>query len=229
MRRLRPAGAARPAGATRGPSRVDMRPSAAMTLWLLGVWLLLLRDVSPLGVVGGLLIALAVHLLLPMPRTGTRWRIRPGALAWLLIRFLVDLVHSGLEVSWIILSGRRVRTGIVRVDLHSNDPVHLTIMSAMTSLVPGSIVVAIMRDQARMYLHVLDLDGHGGRAGIRRSALRQEERILRAIAPADVLADLGIPTRDHPIRWVRRRLPTSRPLPGDPGHDLSPSAPREGG
>lgn len=175
------------------PTRTTRRPgriSASLTLWLVVVWLMLFRELTPLTIVSGILAAVGIQLLLPMERVGTRWRARPIALLRLLTRFLVDLVKSGLQVSWIVLSGARVVRGIVRVDLRSDDPVHLTILSAMTSLIPGSIVVRVDQACARIYLHILDLDAQGGPEGVRRATREQEARILRAIAPSDVIARL---------------------------------------
>ncbi|WP_083663308.1 Na+/H+ antiporter subunit E [Actinomyces mediterranea] len=171
-------------------TRRQGRISASLTLWLVVVWLMLFHELTPLTVVSGILTAVGIQLLLPMERVGTRWRARPIALLRLLSRFLVDLVKSGLQVSWIVLSGACVARGIVRVDLRSDDPVHLTILSAMTSLIPGSIVVRVDQACARIYLHILDLDAQGGPEGVRRAIREQEARILRAIAPSDVVSRL---------------------------------------
>ncbi|QPK81177.1 Na+/H+ antiporter subunit E [Schaalia sp. ZJ405] len=162
------------------------RISPALSVWLLIVWLLVFNSVSPLTIVSGILVSLGVQILFPMPRVGTRWPVRVISVMILLARFLWDALMSGLHVAWIVLAGKEPTTGIVRVDLHSNDPVHVTILSAMTSLIPGTIVVHIDRTSGRMYLHVLDLDGAGGPEGVRDQTERQEARILRALAPRTV-------------------------------------------
>ncbi|WP_022867331.1 Na+/H+ antiporter subunit E [Schaalia vaccimaxillae] len=160
--------------------------SPMMTLWLTLVWLALFSSVEPLIVIAGVLVAIAIQWFLPMPRTATRWRPRPLALIRLMVVFVRDVIVSGLQVTWIILSGRKVDNGIVRVDLRSSDPVHLTILSAMTSLVPGSIVIRIESEAPRLYLHILDMERQGGADNVRRRTLAQEERILRAIAPPEL-------------------------------------------
>lgn len=167
-----------------------------LTLWLLVVWVMVFGALDPLTILGGVLVAVGVQWAFPLPRVLGRWQIHPGALVVMILRFVFDLVRAGLEVSWVVVSGRRVDNAILRVDLRSADPVHLTVVSAMTSLVPGSIVVRVDRLVGRIYVHVLDVEGQGGIEAARRTVLDQEERILRALAGRGELEALGL--RSHP-------------------------------
>lgn len=144
-------------------------------------------SVDPLTLLGGVVVAVAVQWAFPLPRVQGRWTLRPRETLVLLSRFVADLVRAGVQVSWIVVSNRKVDNAILRVDLRSADPVHLTVVSAMTSLVPGSFVVRVDRLVGRIYIHVLDVEGQGGIEAVRRSVLDQEERILRAfLRPADL-------------------------------------------
>lgn len=166
--------------------------SAAMTLWLMFIWLLVMGSADWLTLLGGLVVVVLVQVLFPLPRAMRLWRIRPRYLAVLGARFVYDLVKAGMQVSWIVLSGRKVDNAIVRVQMRSADPVHMTINSAMNSLVPGSIVIGVDSMHAVMRLHVLDIDGHGGPDGVRASVLDQEKRLLMSIARNRELRALGI-------------------------------------
>lgn len=156
------------------------RVSWWMTAWLVVIWMLVNHTWSLLHVTGGLALAVAVQFLFPLPRTGTRWRPRGGAIVALIWHFLTDLVRAGLQVTWIVLRGRRVTNAVISVDLYSNDPVHLTLVSAMTSLVPGSIVVRIDRGVGVLDLHILDIDGQGGPEEVRANVLALERRVFAA-------------------------------------------------
>lgn len=167
----------------RGTGAVSWR----LTVWLLLVWVMVFGSIDPLTLLGGVLVAVAVQWAFPLPRIPGRWTLHPWSALVLLGRFAADLVRAGLQVSWVVVSGRKVDNAILRVDLRSSDPVHMTIVSGMTSLVPGSIVVRVDRLVGRIYIHVLDVEGRGGIEAVRRSVLDQEDRILRAfLRPADL-------------------------------------------
>ncbi|PID97750.1 MAG: hypothetical protein CSA82_02695 [Actinobacteria bacterium] len=165
--------------------------SPILTVWLTLVWVLLFSQVSGVIILSGFLVAVAVQLVFPLPRLLRTWRMRPLPLMALLTHFVWDLLVAGLHVSWAILSGKKVRNGIVRVDITSTDAVHVTILSAMTSLVPGSVVVEVDRQGKCMYLHCFDLDALGGVDAIRRKSAEEEARLLRAFAPAEDTSQEG--------------------------------------
>lgn len=174
------------------------RVSVPMTVWLVVVWLLVFTSIEPLIVVSGILVAIAVQVLLPLPHTGIRWTLRPKALIRLIYRFLTDLIVASWQVTLIVVTGRKVTNGVVHVRMTSPDPVHLTIMSALTSLVPGSLVVKVDRQEGALDLHVLDLPGQGGPRAVRGKVLSLEHRLLAAVA--------GTPIRPEPNpRLVSRK------------------------
>lgn len=181
--------------------------SVPMTLWLLLLWLAVFRSITPMHVAGGLLVAFAVQLLFPLPTSTHLWRWRFFPVLYLAVRFGWDLIVAGLQVAWVVVSGKTHDDGIVRCDLRSNDPVYMTIVAAMTSMVPGTIVVEASRERRALYLHVLDLRTHGGIAGVRRAVRAQEARVLLAFAPALVLRECEL----VPPRLRRARGEASPP------------------
>lgn len=175
--------------------------SIPMTLWLLVLWLAVFGSVNILNVVGGVLVALAVQLLFPLPTSTHLWHWRVFPLLYLIVRFAWDLIVAGFQVAWIVVSGKTHDDGIVRCDLRSDDPVYMTIVAAMTSMVPGTIVVEASRESHALYLHVLDLKAHGGVEGVRRAVRAQEARVLVAFAPGAVLYDCGmLPPEPRQVR-----------------------------
>lgn len=173
-------------------SRVKRHVSISMSAWLLLVWVAVFGSLDPLVVVGGLVIAVAVQLLFPLPTTPHLWHLRILPFLWLLIRFNWDLVTAGIHVAWLVVSGKDHRDGIVRCDLRTDNPVYMTIVAAMTSMVPGTIVVEASKSEKALFLHVLDLDAQGGVEGVRKSVAQQEDRVLWAVAPSDVLVESGL-------------------------------------
>lgn len=180
--------------------------SFPMTAWLLVLWLAVFGSVTPLNIVGGLIVSLAVQLLFPLPTSSHLWHWRIFPLLYLAARFVWDLIVAGAQVAWIVVSGKDHDDGIIRCDMRSDDPVYITIVAAMTSMVPGTIVVEASRETRSLYLHVLDLEAHGGVEGVRRAVRAQEARVLVAFAPRAVLYDCGL-LPPAPRKILGRSLP----------------------
>ena len=169
-----------------------LRASWAMLLWLTAVWVLLWGDISLANVVNGVIVAVAVTTLLPLPATPFNGRFRPLGLLWLVVRFLGDVVVASVEVAWLALRGRKPDGAVIRVQLRSHSDIYLTMTAGMTSLIPGSIVIEAHRLTGTLYIHNLDVSLHGGIEEAHRAVLSQEERILRAFASDAELADAGL-------------------------------------
>ena len=168
------------------------RISGFVTIWLLAVWLLLFGQITPLIVVGGLIVVLGVQALFPMPHTDFFRHVRPWPTIILAAHFLRDMVAAALHVSKIVLSGRPYECAVVGVDLRSDSEIILAITATMTNLIPGTIVVEILRDETVLYLHVLDVEGQRGAQAVRQSVLAQEVRALRAFCTREELDNLEV-------------------------------------
>lgn len=161
----------------------EPRFSVLITAWLTGFWMLLFAQMNFLTVTSGLIVALVVQLLFPLPHSGAIRRLHPGAFAELCVRFGWDMVRAAIHVATVVITGRNYRCAIVRVPLREADEYTIAIVAAMTNLVPGTIVTHIDRSHAYLYLHVFDIAWQGGAQGVIHSTLAQEERVLRALAP----------------------------------------------
>lgn len=167
-----------------------------MTVWLVLVWVAAIGSVTPLSLVGALLLSVLIQVAFPLPHRSGHFRFHPLSLAWLMIRYVWDVARAGVHVAWLILSprsqSRSRQDSILRCPVRTDNPEYLTILSAMTSLIPGTIVIRVDRPRRLVYLHCLDVEGQGGADAIRRATRDQEERILRAVAPRPVQRSLGI-------------------------------------
>lgn len=168
-------------GSTRPARYRAVQPLAV--LWLTLVWLAMWGEVSPLLVVGGVLVAVVVCVAFPLPPIDIASGLRPVALARLVARFLVDVVRASIQVSGVVLRRRPVRNAVVAVDLESSSDFVMTLVAAMLSLIPGSVVVEARRSTHTLYLHVLDVPDEESAEEFRRDALQLEQRVLRALPP----------------------------------------------
>lgn len=155
-------------------------PHPFLSVALVITWLLLNEPPTP----GSLLLALAVGILVPFVMRAIEARpvrVRaPGVAVKLLVVFLIDMVHSNIDVARIILGLRRGerRTGFVAIPLDLRDPFALAILSIILTATPGTLWVQYDSDTRRLLLHVLDFTD--GEEWIRRVKDRYE-RPLREI------------------------------------------------
>ena len=176
------------------PAATRLRHQVPLMVWLVVVWMLLWGTLSWANLLSGLLVALTVLTLLPLPHVVGGARVRPVPLLAFLGHFVADLFSSGAEVAWQTLRPGGVRsTAIVQVQLRADSDLLLTMVAEATSLVPGSLVLDLDREQRVMTCHLLparDLeDVERKKAGV----LVVEERLVRAFGSPDDVAALDGP------------------------------------
>lgn len=175
---------------TRRPG--SQRVGLLMTLWLSFVWFAVFESYSWLNLVVAVLVAIVVQLVFPLPHRSGIWHVRLGPMFHLVFRFMWDLVRAGFHVTVLVLKGGPREDAIIRCPIRSCTPEYVTILVAMTSLIPGTIVLQTDRNREVMYLHCLDINGQGGIEGVRAATSAQEARILRAVAPNQILEEAGL-------------------------------------
>jgi multicomponent Na+:H+ antiporter subunit E len=149
--------------------------------WLAVVWVALWGDLSALNVVSGLLVAMAVCLVFPLPRLQLHLHVRPLPLGRLILHFLVDVVIASAQVTWTTLQfHRQPRNAVIEVQLRTPSDFVMTVVAEMTSLVPGSLVVEARRSTHTLFLHVLDARNEAGVSKMRREVFALERRIVLA-------------------------------------------------
>jgi multicomponent Na+:H+ antiporter subunit E len=159
--------------------------------WLVLVWNLLWGTWSWANLLSGIVVALVVTTLLPLPPVVGGMRIHPLRLLYFLGYFLVDLVRSAAQVAWLTLRpGGISRSAIIRVQLRTDSDLLLTIIAESVTLVPGSIVIDLDREERVLVLHVLHVDDMAGVERRRASVLAEERRVVRAFGSDRDLAAL---------------------------------------
>lgn len=106
-------------------------------------------------------------------------------LAWFLRQFVV----TSLQVSAMILTpGRQPQPGIVRVGLDYLSDTELTLLIALITITPDTLVIAVDREERSMFVHGMFVAGDG--ESFRASVLDTERRLLRGIrlSPSTLLS-----------------------------------------
>lgn len=185
----------------------QLRHQLPLLVWLVVVWNLLWGTWSWANLLGGVVVALAVTWVLPLPPVVGGTRVRPLGLLVFLGSFLVDLVSSGAQVAWQTVRPSGIdRSAIIRVQLRTDSDLLLTILAESLTLVPGSMVLDLDRDRGILILHVLHVRDEEDVERQRASVLTQEERVVRAFGTAGEIAALS---RDpgEPFPAAERRTP----------------------
>jgi multicomponent Na+:H+ antiporter subunit E len=173
------------------PAGPSLRHQLPLLVWLVLVWILLWGTWSWANLLSGLAVALVVMLLLPLPPVVGGIHVRPLPLVRFVGHFLVDLVVSGAQVAWRALGPDGVRQGaIVRVQLRADSDLLLTVVAETISLVPGSLVLDLDREERVIAIHLLHADDLEDVQRQKLGVLATEERIVRAFGTAADIAAL---------------------------------------
>lgn len=158
----------------------DVRGALPRLVWLWLLWLVLWGSVSPVVLVGGLLVSAAVTFAFPLPALSSHVTVRPVALLWLVGHLLVDLVTSAGTVARAAVRRNRPTRAVVEVPLLTDNDVLITVVAQVTTMMPGTLVLEIDRRRRRLYVHALPA---GDEVEYRRQEVRDVEgRVLRTFA-----------------------------------------------
>ena len=170
-----------------------LRHQLPLLLWLVLVWNLLWGTWSWANLISGVLVALGVTLLLPLPPVVGGARVRPVPLLRFVVHFVVDLVSSGALVAWQTVRPTGIdRSAIITVQLRTDSDLLLTILSESLTLVPGSMVIDLDREQRTIALHILHVRDEADVERQRDAVLAEEERVVRAFGSPDEIAALDL-------------------------------------
>jgi multicomponent Na+:H+ antiporter subunit E len=170
-------------------SAVALRARLPQLVWLTVVWVLLWGTTSAQTLLGGMLVAALVTVAFPLPLVSERLPLRPLGLLRLAGFLAVDLVVSGVNISWETLRhGPRATAGIVAVPLLTgSDRVSAAVANA-TSLAPGTFVLQIDRRGGVCYVYALGVRGTADAQRVRRQVLALQRRVIAALGTAAELA-----------------------------------------
>jgi multicomponent Na+:H+ antiporter subunit E len=158
-------------------------------VWLALVWVLLWGTFTPLSLVGGVLVALAVLLAFPMRSAARHLPLRPVRLLGLAGYLVYDMVASGIEVSWQTLRyGPAARGAVLEVPLLSRSDRVVTVVANALSLSPGAMALQIDHEHGLWFVYALGPRDRAGVERARRRAMDMQVRVLAALGTPEELA-----------------------------------------
>lgn len=152
-------------------------------VFIVAIWNLLWGNFSIANVLSGLLIAVLVLAVFPLPPVHFTGRPRPLGILTTAARFVSDLVAASVQVAWLaVRPGPPPRSAVIKVDLYSDSDLYLTLTAEFVSLVPGSVVIEVRRATSTLFVHIIDVDDMDDIAAARRRVLEEERRVMYALA-----------------------------------------------
>lgn len=163
-----------------------------LLLWLIALWMLLWGQFTWLSFVSGTIVAIFVSTVMRLPAVELSGRINFFWGAWFLVRFLAAVVAGSVQTAIQVLNPRNDDPGaaVVAVHLDSDDDLIMTHVAVTSSLIPGSLILEADRDTRTLYLHVIGVRNEADVERQRRSVMRWEDRIIRAVGSRKEFAEL---------------------------------------
>ncbi|WP_428965242.1 Na+/H+ antiporter subunit E [Micromonospora fluostatini] len=175
------------------------RNKVTAVIGLIVVWVLLWGTLSWANILSGLVVALIVLAVFPLPPVKFSGRVRLLPSLRFVLRFFYDLVVASAEIAWLALRfGHTPRSAIIAVPLRVTSDLNLTLTAEALSLVPGSLILEVDRSTGTLYVHVINVRSREEVERFRRSVLELEARIVNAIGSPEERRRLAEPAPHTP-------------------------------
>jgi multicomponent K+:H+ antiporter subunit E len=131
-----------------------------MSAALVALWLVLARSASPGHILLGLGLGVAVPLLTSNLRPSTVHVRRPWVIVKFILRVGYDVLHGNVLIVRDLLAWRwrQPRSAFVVIPLDLRDPLGMTALAMVTTVVPGTVWSELALDRSRLMLHVWNVD-----------------------------------------------------------------------
>lgn len=156
---------------------------SGLLVWLVVVWILLWGEFSAANLVSGVVVAWLIVLGSGIGYSSStarhdRARISPVNLIRFIFYVLFQLIRSNLVLAREILTpGSRIRSGIVSIQLRTDQPAVMVVVANVITLTPGTMTLEASGSPARLYVNVLQLHDP---ERVRRDVRDIEERAVKA-------------------------------------------------
>lgn len=171
--------------------RRQARLRLPLLVWLVLIWNLLWGTWSWANLITGVLVALTVTVVLPLPVVASGAQLHPVAVLYFVGHFLMNLIVSSAQVAWQTLRPSGIRqSAVLLVQLRTDSDLLLSVIAQTLTLVPGSMVLDLDRRRMTLGVHVLDVGNEADVERQRADVLATERRVVRAFGSAEDIARL---------------------------------------
>jgi multicomponent Na+:H+ antiporter subunit E len=156
------------------------------------LWMLVWGQFTLLAFLTGAALAAVVSLVFYLPAVRLSGRISPLRAAWFVVRLLVDIVIASFSLAAVAFGPKRMQTSaVIRVPLRTRSDIVMVATAEALSLVPGSILLDVDREEGTLTLHILNVADEPAVDDVRRKVLQTERRIILAFGSREDRARLA--------------------------------------
>ena len=148
---------------------------------LVALWMLLWGELSWGSLVIGIVVAISVTTIFYLPPVELSGRFNVFWLVVFLLIFAGQVAAGSIVVAARAFGPRIRRNAIIAVPLRTSSDVIMTMTATVVTLIPGSVVIDIDRNNAVLYVHVFAPKDLPAVERFRAGVYVTERRIVRAI------------------------------------------------
>lgn len=158
------------------------RNELPLLIGLVITWMALWREVSPMSLISGIIIAIILARVFYLPPVELAASFNIFFVITFLGYFLLQVAISSVQVAWLAIRPKKVPDcSIIEVKLKSRSDFILTATGLTITLIPGSFIVDADRESPTLYLHVLDTSTQEDIDKMRKEVLRIEGLLVRSV------------------------------------------------
>ncbi|MDA3148077.1 Na+/H+ antiporter subunit E [Leucobacter sp. UCMA 4100] len=163
-----------------------------LLLGLVITWMALWREFSLFTFIGGVVVAFVVMRVFYLPPVELAGRFN----LWWCLRyvgyFFSQVAIASLEVAWIAVRPKPVPLrSIIAVRLRTNSDFIVTLVGLTISLIPGSFIVDVDRENQVLFLHVLNTPDQEAVEKMRREVAHIERLLIRTLGSREEVKLVG--------------------------------------
>ncbi|HSI65937.1 MAG TPA: Na+/H+ antiporter subunit E [Planococcus sp. (in: firmicutes)] len=128
-----------------------------LNFFLALIWMFMTVSFTPAGFAIGFLVGLGILLIMRRFFNHRFYGFRIYAVIKLIFLFLKELTMSSIQVFLIVVRPKlNLQPAIFELETELEHDWEVTLLAALITLTPGTLVIGISDDQKRLYIHALD-------------------------------------------------------------------------
>lgn len=130
-----------------------------LNVFLAGIWMFITDNFTSSGFAIGFLVGLIIIIMMRRFFSSRLYLYRVWAVIYLCLLFLKELILSSFAVFKLVIQPKlSIRPAIFELETELQHNWEITLLSALITLTPGTLVVGISDDQKRLYIHAIDFE-----------------------------------------------------------------------
>lgn len=130
-----------------------------LNFFLAGVWMFMTNSFSPTGFAIGFLVGLLLLIVMRKFFSHRLYLSRIWSVISLFFLFLKELVLSSISVFKLVIQPRlSIRPAVFELETELKRDWEVTLLAALITLTPGTLVIGISDDQKKLYIHAIDFE-----------------------------------------------------------------------